>query len=673
MAKLPLLTANGRRLVLKLAELPHTWVSAAVLAQEIGVSRRTVLREMQGVEQWMSAAGFTFVRSPGQGLLLDEPPSRREELRELAQQGSDSDTLPKEARRQKLLCTLLGANVPQKTYTLANDLMVSEHTLGSDLDWVEQWCSPYQIALCRRPGVGIWLEGSASARRRAVNSLLRSTFPEQQLHAALQSGPPKMPLAGLLESDIVEKVWYALREFEEAEHSQLTDAGFLTLLVHCTLTIQQMKSDRWEPTIYTETPNLRQAEKLARRLEKACGLQLPVEEKRHLALALEAYFTRRQEEWDAPDSLALRGLASALIASVEESMKVNLSRHPTLARDLCNHLKPMLYRMKQGIAAENPQLELIQTEYSALWQATRKACDCILPEISDAEAGFLAMHLGAVIEEETLANLRVRCVVVCPYGMATGKFLASQLMREFPQLHIEQTCSVRALNSEELQRKNIDLIISTVPLERNDRQVCVNPVLQQADRTKLQSAIQTAQHRSGSRTAPTGQAQLRRAGRLSVLMLDLLDNLTIQTVSLPGNRADLIEAASQLFCTEEAKAKTIFDALWRREKLGDTYIKPLRSLLLHARVSTVPSCRLGYLRADPPVYENGKLIQGALVLLAPEIGKEPLEVMQAVSGLLIEDPDLIAALRRADRALAGTILEKGLGRQFDRVLKADRF
>ena len=47
--------------------------------------------------------------------------------------------------------------------------------------------------------------------------------------------------------------------------------------------------------------------------------------------------------------------------------------------------------------------------------------------------------------------------------------------------------------------------------------------------------------------------------------------------------------------------------------------------------------------------------------------------MQAVSGLLIEDPDLIAALRRADRALAGTILEKGLGRQFDRVLKADRF
>ena len=48
--------------------------TTAALAESIGVSRRTVLRELPAVEQWMQAAGAHFVRNPGKGLLLDEAP-----------------------------------------------------------------------------------------------------------------------------------------------------------------------------------------------------------------------------------------------------------------------------------------------------------------------------------------------------------------------------------------------------------------------------------------------------------------------------------------------------------------------------------------------------------------------------------------------------------------------
>ena len=131
---LPMLTANGRRLTLKLADLPRDWVTAASLVEAIGVSRRTVLRELPGVEQWMSAAGFKLVRSPGQGILLEESEPRRAELRRLAAAGSAGDALPREERRQRLLCTLLAAEQPVKTYALAYDLQVSEHTLAADLE-----------------------------------------------------------------------------------------------------------------------------------------------------------------------------------------------------------------------------------------------------------------------------------------------------------------------------------------------------------------------------------------------------------------------------------------------------------------------------------------------------------------------------------------------------------
>ena len=53
---LPSLTANGQKLIDRLLTLPQGWVTAAMLAESIGVSRRTVLRELPSVEQWIAAA-----------------------------------------------------------------------------------------------------------------------------------------------------------------------------------------------------------------------------------------------------------------------------------------------------------------------------------------------------------------------------------------------------------------------------------------------------------------------------------------------------------------------------------------------------------------------------------------------------------------------------------------
>lgn len=55
---LPSLTANGQKLIDRLLTLPQGWVTAAMLAESIGVSRRTVLRELPSVEQWIAAAGY---------------------------------------------------------------------------------------------------------------------------------------------------------------------------------------------------------------------------------------------------------------------------------------------------------------------------------------------------------------------------------------------------------------------------------------------------------------------------------------------------------------------------------------------------------------------------------------------------------------------------------------
>ena len=165
---LPSLTANGQKLIDRLLTLPQGWVTAAMLAESIGVSRRTVLRELPSVEQWIAAAGYRFVRSPGQGLLLDEPPARREQMRALLNGSTVYAELPRRQRRQKLLGMLLQAREPMKTAALARELLVSESTLAADLDEIGQWVSSYAVTLHRRPGVGVWLKGEKLSCRRAA-------------------------------------------------------------------------------------------------------------------------------------------------------------------------------------------------------------------------------------------------------------------------------------------------------------------------------------------------------------------------------------------------------------------------------------------------------------------------------------------------------------------------
>lgn len=105
------LSANARKLIEQLLSLPQGWVTAAALAESIGVSRRTVLRELPAVEQWMQAAGAHFVRNPGKGLLLDEAPERRDALRTQLNSG-DRKKLSRAERRQQLLTRLLSEQEP---------------------------------------------------------------------------------------------------------------------------------------------------------------------------------------------------------------------------------------------------------------------------------------------------------------------------------------------------------------------------------------------------------------------------------------------------------------------------------------------------------------------------------------------------------------------------------
>lgn len=436
--------------------------TTAALAESIGVSRRTVLRELPAVEQWMQAAGAHFVRNPGKGLLLDEAPERRDALRTQLNSG-DRKKLSRAERRQQLLTRLLSEQEPCKTAVLARALGVSESTLSADLDELETKLHPYRVEMFRRPGVGVWLQGDASSYRRVVSALLRSSMPEKELAEVLCGRMPENEIfSTLLDTKTAEKVWAVLQQFEQEEQLHLPDAGFLALAIHCTLTIQQLRQGGDKGSAPRGLrPAGNHAARLVAALNRAFGLTLPPEEAQYLELYLAAYLGA-EDPWGSAQEMELRNLEAALIREMEKALHTDLSGYTSLRDDLYCHLRPMLLRVEQNIRTENPQLDTIRTAYPGLWKATRAACDAVqqqfvLPAISDAEAAYLAMHFGAVLEQNAMFRLRLRVVVACPLGMGSSRFLASRLGNEFPSLQVEGCCSVWELNTADLRLDTFEL------------------------------------------------------------------------------------------------------------------------------------------------------------------------------------------------------------------------
>ena len=136
------------------------------------------------------------------------------------------------------------------------------------------------------------------------------------------------------------------------EKLHLPDAGFLTLAIHCTLAVQQLREQGGSSAAVHPPENA--AQRLGAALGQAFGLTLPTEEVQYLEQYLAAYITGDDgEKWGAGE-MHLRHLTGRLISEVERAMRVNFSGYVSLRDNLFTHLRPMLLRVREQIHMDNP-------------------------------------------------------------------------------------------------------------------------------------------------------------------------------------------------------------------------------------------------------------------------------------------------------------------------------
>lgn len=682
------LTPRAEKIIHILIRFPQDHpVTITVISEELGISDRSVQRELPTVEKWLTGHGFHFSRRRSVGLILDEPEERRQELAALLNKNASaaSPTDDRRERQNQLRRDILLSDEAIKFYYFTEKYGISDGTLSSDLNQLTPWFAKYHLKIIRRPGLGVFVEGSETARRQAATSCLCNHLNEKQYHSILrkQSDHSANAIIEEIDTDITNQVNGILADCERQLKLHLSDNAYLHLLVYLSLAVQRMKKGCFiekQPDSASEMsilPEYAVAEYLMKQLRQCFQLPSSAPETLYLTTYLSGIriWPATHRDLTCSRDFNIHQITLEIIKKVGEILQVDFTGDSCLLQDLSAHIQPTIGRLRAGIPVENPILEDFQSNYGAVLRACENASDILcealdITNIPISEIGFISIYFVMAMERAKKLNRRVSVMIVCPTGIGSSRLLASNLQQEYPDLNICGTLSAFEIDNDKLAAQGIDLVISTVKLNITYRYLHVSPMLTRQDKMLLDSKIKLLlQQKSGQMhpaavipATPLSRADVEYIASLGAEIYYLLDNIRIGQAPVLQTRDDIISHSAALFADTVQMEQHLYEVLKQRDQLSDTYAKPFHALLLHGRSPQIKHPCFGYLCLNPPIYENARVILGAVISLIPDgpAAAVSAPIVSETIGALLENSSMMKALRSMDDEVFSKMLEVSL-------------
>jgi len=645
-------TRRERQIVKVLLEGPTT---AEKISNRLGVSRRTVLRDLPGLSEKLGDLGIKLCRKSGKGISLEGESDSLERLKQELEKSPEEEGIGPAERQKLIMLFLLEKKEPQKLYSLSQEFGVTESTISNDLDKVERMLSGYGLKLVRRPGLGVFIKGPERNIRQLITDLFYEHFDETWLvrlmRENLQGSASENVINrffGFIEKEWLKEIEIILKKTMEESGINLADSAFLGLLVHIALALKRLKNgeaismDEGVLSGLKETREFQLAARLAGRLRSAFGMEIPEEELGYITMhLLGAKLRGGQEDFRELFAMSHREAVKASLEVLKEAgreLNKDLAKDPRVVEDLAIHLKPAIARMKMGMEIRNPILSQIKEEYPDLMSAAAKAARTLEKrfgvKVPEEEMGYIAMHLGAALERE---GGKAGVVMVCPSGLGSARMLASRIKKELPDLEIIDVVSALDLEKTLVKHPEVDAVISTVPLEEQRRPVIVvSPLLTSEDVECIRAFV-----RKGT---PLGRKSQKEQSTCEDVVFKILDGFLLEKIEAKdlNELLDAVEEKIRL-SPRVLSPLEIKRAIYERELKSGTAVPGVGISLLHARTDGVKAPLLGIFRLEEPVrMENmdGKMedVEACVVMLLPkDSSPQEVERMGRISAALIDE------------------------------------
>lgn len=477
--------------LLKILINEEDYISVDQLMDQLAVSKRTVHNDLCKVEDFLSDYHIELKRKSKHGVKIEASVSKKESLLYyLDIHKEETDILSTKIRRMKIYSRLLSNNEGTSLNKLADEFMVSKTSIVSDLDIIEKQVQKFNLSLIKdRKGTRI--EGNEIDIRHALSQLasdfVQLEFEEDQIEPKVSrlDLSTYYRLKNLFNIDAIEKIEKIISEAEQRLGYVINDLSYVNLITHLLILIKRVDND----TLYTKetAKQIYQAEVIdktmaianyiAVAIAKEFDIELPEGEVQYIhqylvCSGIQSDFMHLNIENHLLDIKEEHiEIVNQLIEFVSVAIHCPLQEDKELKISLMTHIVPLLQRIKYHVKLDNPLINEIKVQYSAMYSIITLAVEMIdnqtLHNLSQDEIGFLTIHFQAAVERSMQQK---NVIIVCPEGIGFSRLIAHRIERFISSIVIKDIVSLNQL--QQIDLKDIDFVISTVPIKE-----CAKPVV----------------------------------------------------------------------------------------------------------------------------------------------------------------------------------------------------
>lgn len=679
--------SNRKKQIIQILIQEKDYTTAAQISEKLGVSRRTILRELASVEQWFSQQNIVLEKVTGKGMLvLADDLLRHSMLSNLESEKVDVSYSPFE-RQRKIVLELLNANAPLKIFYFSNMLKVSEATISYDLNKVETWLQSWQLKLIRKPGFGVFVEGRESNFRKAIIHMFNEYFDRGEMIQLIKDdyidksslnkkSSVKKTLLEVVGYSLLDQIEQALKASHVFENYKLADNAYAALVIHLSLAIKRLSDGEnihFDPQKLEELRDTKEFEmgsKIAQAIELTFGISIPIDEIGYITMHIQGSrlrWTRNNLAEIKVQDYEVIYLIEKLIKEMESITGYILVENQQLVSGLINHFGPAIARIKQGVEIRNPLLNDMKERYKVYFDSVREAVEVVEQqlgiEIPDDEVAYLTMHFAAAVETiKKVAASYWRVAIVCSTGIGSSKLLEARIKKTYENMIVKAVLS--SIELEEQSLEDVDLILSTIPVTVHKPLVVVSPLLLEENMRDIENTLNTLtplrEHEIENASHVNFVQKLNQLSAITSAALEILNNffmLTAEAVTLD----EFAELAARYICFD-GNEEILIKELKQREEKGTTWFDNKNGRLLHCQSKVVHQLYFGFVISDCGDYA------------AVMVGHENLNVITRkllgqISYNLMDHKEWLRSIKAQDLKKSYNILENIIQDYFQDILK----
>lgn len=490
-----------QKTILRYLMAKKDWVKCQEMAMILGVSDRTVRNDIANINS-LAKGDDKIIISHRKGYRINNPEKAKVILNE------DNSSIPDypDARINFLLKKLIFEKKELDIYQLADEIMISESTVTSDLKRLNRTLKVYgRDLIVVRKSDKIFLKGSEKEKRSLLSELLFNETNHSFFNLSKYNKYFTDIDLNVIQRHLIETV----KKYDFL----LNEMALVNLLIHIAITVERIR-DRNFLDIFLDfdkmvnTAEYEIAVELCAELENEFRVRFPREEVLYISYLIlgrkkiKNTFINRNELKGVVEPYYI-SLTGALLDSLVAEYGLDFTHDDLLFTGMCLHIKIMHDRIKNRMFLRNPLLDDLKMRYPFIFEiAVFLSCEFSRltgEKVKEDEIGFIALHLGAAFERHKgKQNCPKSVAIVCPTGHTTSHLLLSKIDSEYNgRIKIIGIFSFMELGL--IEEKHPDFIFATVPLEHDlsITTITISPFLDEKDRQLINKALNM--HGSGDK------------------------------------------------------------------------------------------------------------------------------------------------------------------------------